>query len=83
MILCKSIYEIGPLIQGHFQGKMSWSMSYKLTQTLCQTHIIIISKREENETFELICLESYVIPLFHMIPTESIYEIQSMIQGHL
>ena len=43
-----------------------------------------MSEREENLTFELICLEIKVIPLSHIILTpESISEIKLMIQGHL
>ena len=73
MVLCESMSEIGLMIQGHFRGQMSWSKTYKLTQALCQTHIINISKTEESETFELIYLESNVIPLFHMIVTSRIH----------
>ena len=48
MILCESISEIELMIQNFFRGQMSWSMAYKLTQAVCQTYKISISKTEVN-----------------------------------
>ena len=83
-----SISEIGLMIQDYFRVQMSWSMAYKLTQAVCQTYIISTSKTEENETFELICLERNVLIFFHMILTSRIHwwnklMIQYNLQGQM